>query len=157
MQAGQLHVAAVPGESLVYAKQHAQAVAGDVIEPGAVDDDLRQTGVDELFQVAHEAGGVVLVDPAVGAEDQHAAVDLVIVEFHRRVSIRDWRAGAVRTTMRHMAKQNRDDVPLNVPEAKEAEQYSLEMTPEDLDRQNDPREAQQTNRVILSGQGTAQN
>jgi hypothetical protein len=51
----------------------------------------------------------------------------------------------------------RRDVPLNVPAAKEAEQYSLEMTPEDLDRQHDPREAQQVNRVILSGQGTAQN
>ena len=51
----------------------------------------------------------------------------------------------------------RRDVPLNVPAAKEAEQYSLEMTPEDLDRQDDPREAQQVNRVILSGQGTAQN
>jgi hypothetical protein len=49
------------------------------------------------------------------------------------------------------------DVPLNVPAPKEAEQYSLEMTPEDLDRQHDPREAQQVNRVILSGQGTAKN
>ena len=52
---------------------------------------------------------------------------------------------------------DRRDVPLNVPASKEAEQYSLEMTPEDLDRQHDPREAQQVNRVILSGQGTAQN
>jgi hypothetical protein len=49
------------------------------------------------------------------------------------------------------------EVPLNVPSEKPVEQHSLEMTPEDLDRQNDPREAQQTNRVILSGQGTAQN
>jgi hypothetical protein len=49
------------------------------------------------------------------------------------------------------------DVPLQMPAEKPAEQYSLEMTPEDLDRQNDPREAQQVNRVILSGQGTAQN
>ena len=57
----------------------------------------------------------------------------------------------------HSPHSPRNDVPLNVPEEKEAEQYSLEMTPEDLDRQNDPREAQQTNRVILSGQGTAQN
>ena len=55
-----------------------------------------------------------------------------------------------------MAKR-RDDVELNVPGEKEAEQHGLEMTPEDLDRQNDPRERQQTNRVILSGQGTAQN
>ncbi len=52
---------------------------------------------------------------------------------------------------------DRRDVPLQVPAAKPEEQYSLEMTPEDLDRQNDPREAQQVNRVILSGQGTAQN
>jgi hypothetical protein len=56
-----------------------------------------------------------------------------------------------------MADDNRRNVPLSVPAPKEAEQYSLEMTPEDLDRQNDPREAQQVNRVILSGQGTAQN
>lgn len=49
------------------------------------------------------------------------------------------------------------DVPLHVPADKPAEARGLEMTPEDLDRQNDPREAQQTNRVILSGQGTAQN
>ena len=55
-----------------------------------------------------------------------------------------------------MADQKRD-VPLQVPSEKPAEQYGLEMTPEDLDRQNDPREAQQVNRVILSGQGTAQN
>jgi hypothetical protein len=55
-----------------------------------------------------------------------------------------------------MADQKRD-VPLQVPSEKPVEQYALEMTPEDLDRQNDPREAQQTNRVILSGQGTAQN
>ena len=52
---------------------------------------------------------------------------------------------------------NRRDVPLQTPAEKPAEQYSLEMTPEDLDRQNDPREAQQVNRVILSGQGTVQN
>ena len=52
---------------------------------------------------------------------------------------------------------DRRDVPLQAPAEKPAEQYSLEMTPEDLDRQNDPREAQQVNRVILSGQGTAQN
>jgi hypothetical protein len=52
---------------------------------------------------------------------------------------------------------DRRDVPLQVPADKPEEQYGLEMTPEDLDRQNDPREAQQTNRVILSGQGTAQN
>ena len=52
---------------------------------------------------------------------------------------------------------DRRDVPLQVPADKPVEQYSLEMTPEDLDRQNDPREAQQVNRVILSGQGTAQN
>ena len=51
----------------------------------------------------------------------------------------------------------RRDEPLQVPAEKPVEQYSLEMTPEDLDRQDDPREAQQTNRVILSGQGTAQN
>ena len=51
----------------------------------------------------------------------------------------------------------RPDVPLQMPAEKPAEQYGLEMTPEDLDRQHDPREAQQTNRVILSGQGTAQN
>ena len=56
-----------------------------------------------------------------------------------------------------MADDNKRNVPLNVPAEKEAEQYSLEMTPDDLDRQNDPREAQQVNRVILSGQGTAQN
>jgi hypothetical protein len=56
-----------------------------------------------------------------------------------------------------MADDNKRNVPLNVPEPKEAEQYGLEMTPEDLDRQHDPREAQQVNRVILSGQGTAQN
>ncbi len=61
-----------------------------------------------------------------------------------------------------MSEQNdatnaRREVPLQVPSEKPAEQYSLEMTPEDLDRQNDPREAQQINRVILSGQGTAQN
>lgn len=56
-----------------------------------------------------------------------------------------------------MADDNRRNVPLAIPTPKEAEQYSLEMTPEDLDRQNDPREAQQVNRVILSGQGTAQN
>lgn len=49
------------------------------------------------------------------------------------------------------------DVPLHTPSEKSTEQHSLEMTPEDLDRQNDPREAQQVNRVILSGQGTAQN
>ena len=55
-----------------------------------------------------------------------------------------------------MSEQKRD-VPLQVPSEKNVEQYGLEMTPEDLDRQNDPREAQQTNRVILSGQGTAQN
>jgi hypothetical protein len=47
------------------------------------------------------------------------------------------------------------DVPLQVPTEKHVEQYSLEMTPEDLDRQDDPREQQQTNRVILSGKGTA--
>jgi hypothetical protein len=51
----------------------------------------------------------------------------------------------------------RRDVPLQVPADKPVEQHGLEMTPEDLDRQNDPREAQQVNRVILSGQGTAQN
>ena len=51
----------------------------------------------------------------------------------------------------------RRDEPLQVPAEKPVEQYSLEMTPEDLDRQNDPREAQQINRVILTGQGTAQN
>ena len=61
-----------------------------------------------------------------------------------------------------MAQQNRPtgdrrDVPLQAPAEKPMEQYSLEVTPEDLDRQNDPREAQQVNRVILSGQGTAQN
>ena len=63
-----------------------------------------------------------------------------------------------------MAEQNRTgggtdkrDVPLQVPPEKATEQHSLEMTPEDLDRQSDPREAQQVNRVILSGQGTAQN
>ena len=56
-----------------------------------------------------------------------------------------------------MPDDNKRNVPLNVPAEKEAEQYSLEMTPEDLDRQDDPREAQQVNRVILSGQGTAQN
>jgi hypothetical protein len=50
---------------------------------------------------------------------------------------------------------DRRNVPLQVPAEKV--EPSLEMTPEDLDRQNDPREAQQTNRVILSGQGTAQN
>ena len=55
-----------------------------------------------------------------------------------------------------MSEQKRN-MPLHVPSGKPAEQYSLEMTPEDLDRQNDPREAQQVNRVILSGQGTAQN
>ena len=55
-----------------------------------------------------------------------------------------------------MSDQKRD-VPLQVPSEKPGEQYGLEMTPEDLDRQNDPREAQQVNRVILSGQGTAQN
>ena len=49
------------------------------------------------------------------------------------------------------------DVPLQVPPENATEQQSLEMTPEDLDRQSDPREAQQVNRVILSGQGTAQN
>jgi hypothetical protein len=49
------------------------------------------------------------------------------------------------------------NVPLQVPAVKPEEQYGLEMTPEDLDRQNDPREAQQVNRVILTGQGTAQN
>ena len=53
--------------------------------------------------------------------------------------------------------EDRRNVPLQVPAVKEAEQYSLEMTPEDLDRQDDPREAQQVNRVILSGKGTAQN
>jgi hypothetical protein len=52
---------------------------------------------------------------------------------------------------------DRRDVPLQVPAVKAEEQYSLEMTPEDLDRQNDPREAQQVNRVILTGQGTIQN
>ena len=51
----------------------------------------------------------------------------------------------------------KQDVPLQVPAEKIVEQHSLEMTPEDLDRQDDPREAQQVNRVILSGQGTAQN
>ena len=61
-----------------------------------------------------------------------------------------------------MAEQNRTggerrDVPLQVPSEKSTQEHSLEMTPEDLDRQNDPREAQQVNRVILSGQGTAQN
>lgn len=63
-----------------------------------------------------------------------------------------------------MAEQNRAgggadkrDVPLHVPAENATEQQSLEMTPEDLDRQSDPREAQQVNRVILSGQGTAQN
>jgi hypothetical protein len=56
-----------------------------------------------------------------------------------------------------LGADGRRDVPLNVPEPKEVEQYGLEMTPEDLDRQHDPREAQQVNRVILSGQGTAQN
>lgn len=49
------------------------------------------------------------------------------------------------------------DVSLQVPSEKSMEQHILEMTPEDLDRKNDPREAQQINRVILSGQGTAQN
>lgn len=49
------------------------------------------------------------------------------------------------------------DVPLQAPAEKPVEQHSLEMTPDDLDRQDDPRESQQTNRVILSGQGTAQN
>jgi hypothetical protein len=53
--------------------------------------------------------------------------------------------------------EDRRDVPLQVPAEKPVEQYSLEMTPEDLDRQDDPREAQQINRVILTGQGTAQN
>jgi len=62
-----------------------------------------------------------------------------------------------------MAEQNRSggadkrDVPLHVPADKSVEQHGLEMSPEDLDRQGDPREAQQVNRVILSGQGTAQN
>jgi hypothetical protein len=56
-----------------------------------------------------------------------------------------------------MADDDRRNAPLNVPAEKEVEQYGLEMTPEDLDRQHDPREAQQVNRVILSGQGTAQN
>ena len=60
-----------------------------------------------------------------------------------------------------MAQQNTGDerrnVPLNVPAEKPVDQHSLEMTPEDLDRQTDPREAQQTNRIILSGQGTARN
>jgi hypothetical protein len=49
------------------------------------------------------------------------------------------------------------DVPLRVPAEKPLGEMSLEMTPEDLDRKDDPREAQQVNRVILSGQGTAQN
>lgn len=61
-----------------------------------------------------------------------------------------------------MAEQDRvegdkRDVPLQVPVEKSVEQHGLEMTPEDLDRQTDPREAQQVNRVILSGQGTVQN
>ncbi len=60
-----------------------------------------------------------------------------------------------------MAEQDRAgdkrDVPLQMPADKPVEQHGLEITPEDLDRQNDPREAQQVNRVILSGQGTAQN
>ncbi len=55
------------------------------------------------------------------------------------------------------ASDPKRDAPLQVPADKSAEQHSLEMTPEDLDRQDDPRESQQTNRVILSGQGTAQN
>jgi hypothetical protein len=55
-----------------------------------------------------------------------------------------------------MGGDGKRSVPLNVPASKD-EQVSLEMTPEDLDRQDDPREAQQVNRVILSGQGTAQN
>jgi hypothetical protein len=55
-----------------------------------------------------------------------------------------------------MSEQKRDAT-LREPSEKNVEQHGLEMTPEDLDRQNDPREAQQTNRVILSGQGTGQN
>lgn len=55
------------------------------------------------------------------------------------------------------AAGDKRDVPLHVPAEKSPDQHSLEMTPEDLDRQGDPREAQQVNRVILSGQGTAQN
>jgi hypothetical protein len=53
--------------------------------------------------------------------------------------------------------QDRRDVPLETPASKPSEEVGLEIRPEDLDRQNDPRERQQTNRVILSGQGTAQN
>ena len=53
--------------------------------------------------------------------------------------------------------EHKRNIPLQTPSEKSIEQHGLEMTPEDLDRQNDPREAQQTNRVILSGQGTAQN
>src|SRR5688572_17706375 len=51
LDAGELDVAAVAGETLVEAEQDADAVAGDVFQGSAVHDDLRKTGLDERFEI----------------------------------------------------------------------------------------------------------
>ena len=64
---GDFDVAAVFGEFVVDADELADAVAGDVVEVGAVDDDFFYAGVDEGFELADEFGGGFFIEAAVGA------------------------------------------------------------------------------------------
>ncbi len=64
------------------AHQHAQAVAGDLVQLAAVDDDRVQAGVDQLSDRLDERIRRLRVEVAVGLDDQDVFLDVVVAEFH---------------------------------------------------------------------------
>jgi hypothetical protein len=66
----------------VQADQHRDPRARDVPEAGAVDDQLLDAGLDQAGQLGDDLLGVHRVDTAVGFQDEHVAVHVVVEEFH---------------------------------------------------------------------------
>src|SRR5437868_3223640 len=91
---GDFNIAAVLREFAMNAHQHADAVAGDVVEVGAVHDDFVDAGIHQRFKLPDKRIGGVGVESAVGAKDQHAAIKLVIVELHAQPIIHGNTPGA---------------------------------------------------------------
>src|SRR5581483_3520132 len=79
---GDLDVSAMSLELFVKAHEHPDAGTGDEVQLRAIDDDLANAGVDQRFELFDKPAGSIAVEASVGAEDQDAAIDLVVVELH---------------------------------------------------------------------------
>ena len=76
-----LDVAATLREFLVQSHQDADAETRDVPQVPAVDDHLPDASVDDGAEALQELIGVIRVETAVGPDNQHVAIDLVVVKL----------------------------------------------------------------------------